>query len=185
MFQPMLVPHSAIQAICGARLATIRAITLTNNENSTLFRACWKIPSGRHFADNYWRSGNLIGQLDLSSGRVLRVLSGMGLSLSQYERHPDTQAAIVGFEIPHWSRIVETILNAARVMRPLGVIGWDVAVLDNGPVIVEMNESPDFGLTQLADGRGILDEKFIACMRSQKHAASARKNKVSQILKHF
>jgi hypothetical protein len=48
-----------------------------------------------------------------------------------------------------------------------------------------MNESPDFGITQLADGRGILDAEFIACMRNQKRAASTRKNKIGQILKHL
>jgi hypothetical protein len=41
--------------------------------------------------------------------------------------------------------------------------------LDEGPIIVEMNECPDYVLPQLADGRGILEPEFMDFMTVQQH----------------
>ena len=59
------------------------------------------------------------------SGQVLRVLSGSGLDLVQHDRHPDTNAALIGFQIPHWQRIIDTVIEAARLMQHVPMIGWD------------------------------------------------------------
>ena len=173
LFQKFVSPHAAIRAVCGNRLATARLVTLTTEAGPKLFRACWKIPAGANMADNYWRPGNLLAKVDMAQGKVERVLSGKGLDLVQHERHPDSGAALIGFQIPHWQRMVDTVTEAARLMQHVPLIGWDVAALDDGPVIVEMNERPDFFLPQLADGRGILQPElsdFLAVQKSNQAA---------------
>ncbi len=173
LLQKFAVPHAAIRALCGERLATIRIVSLNTEAGPKVFRACWKIPAGANVADNYWRSGNLLAQLDLAQGLVLRVVSGSGLGLTRHEVHPDTRAGMIGFAIPHWDAIVAMVLGAARLMRHVPLIGWDVAALDGGPVIVEMNERPDFFLPQLADARGVLDTELTAFLAEQKRKAAA------------
>jgi len=168
LFQKFTTPHAAIRALCGDRLATVRLITLATEDGPKVFRACWKIPAGANTADNYWRKGNLLAKVDIDQGKVLRVLSGVGLDLAHHERHPDTGAELVNFQIPHWQRMVDTVVEAARVMRHVPLIGWDVAALDDGPVIVEMNQNPDFFLPQLADGRGVLGPELTEFMAAQK-----------------
>ena len=59
-------------------------------------------------------------------------------------------------------------------MRHMPLIGWDMAMLETKPVIVEMNEKPDLFLNQLADGRGILDEELTTFIKSQKKKAADR-----------
>jgi len=168
VLQKFVSPHADIRAVCGERLATVRMVTLVTEAGPKLFRACWKIPAGANMADNYWRQGNLLAKIDMMQGRVERVLSGKGLELVRHEHHPDTGAALVGFQIPHWQRMVDTVIEAARLMRHVPMIGWDVAALDEGPVIVEMNERPDFFLPQLADGRGILQPEMMEFIAAQK-----------------
>jgi Sugar-transfer associated ATP-grasp len=168
LFQKFLVPHTAIRALCGDRLATVRVITLATEAGPKVFRVCWKIPAGANVADNYWRKGNLLAKIDISQGRVLRAVSGVGLDLVQHDRHPDTNAPLIDFQIPHWQHALDTVIEAARMMRHIPLIGWDVAVLDEGPVIVEMNENPDFFLPQLADGRGVLEAELTDFMAVQK-----------------
>ena len=63
--------------------------------------------------------------------------------------------------------MLDTVINAARLMQHVPLIGWDVTALDEGPVIVEMNETPDFFLPQLADGRGILEPELTDFMAVQ------------------
>jgi len=168
LFQKFMTPHAAIRALCGDRLATIRIITLATETGPKVFRVCWKIPAGENAADNFWRKGNLLAKIDIDQGRVKRVLSGVGLDLLQHDRHPDTDLPLIDFQIPHWQRALDIAIEAARMMRHIPLIGWDVAVLDEGPVVVEMNQTPDFILPQLADGRGVLEAELTDFMAVQK-----------------
>jgi hypothetical protein len=175
LFQKFAPPHPAIRALCGDRLPTIRIVTLNPDGGPKVFRACWKIPAGANIADNYWREGNLLAQIDVAQGTVLRVLSGAGLGLAHHIVHPDTKVRLIGFQIPHWGEMVSTVIEAARLMQHVPLIGWDVAALDSGPVIVEMNERPDFFLPQLADARGILDAELTDFLAVQKRKSAERR----------
>ena len=172
VLQKFAAPHAAIRALCGERLPTIRIVTLNPESGPKVFRACWKVPAGANVADNYWRDGNLLAQLDLVQGTVKRVVSGAGLGLAHHIVHPDTKIHMIGFRIPHWDAMVATVTEAARLMRHVPLIGWDVAALEDGPVIVEMNERPDFFLPQLADARGVLDAELTDFLATQKRKAA-------------
>ena len=80
---------------------------------------------------------------------------------------------MIGFQIPHWQGLVDTVIEAARLMQHIPLIGWDVAALDGGPVIVELNERPDFFLPQLSDARGVLDPELTGFLATQKRKQAA------------
>lgn len=183
IFQKFMSPHADIRAICGDRLATVRVITLATEASPKVFRACWKIPAGANAADNYWRKGNLLAQIDVAQGQVLRVLSGTGLDLLHHDRHPDSGTPLIGFPLPHWQRLLETAIEAARLMQHVPLIGWDIAVLDEGPVIIEMNECPDFVMVQLADGRGILQPELMDFMQVQQGKCAEYKKTMLEMRK--
>jgi len=160
LLQKRLSPHAAIRAICGDRLATVRIVTINPKSGPQILRACWKIPAGPNAADNFWRPGNLLGTIDLETGRIGRVVSGVGLKQSERLTHPDTGSVIEGFELPVWAEAKALALDAMKVFQQMGMIGWDIALTDNGPVIVEPNWTPDLALPQIADRRGVLDDQF-------------------------
>ncbi|MGE0627290.1 MAG: sugar-transfer associated ATP-grasp domain-containing protein, partial [Hyphomicrobiaceae bacterium] len=110
------------------------------------------------------------------TGEVKKVLSGDGLSLAEVTHHPDTGAALVGAHLPNWDRMKQAALEGARLMHEVGLIGWDMASTPDGPVIVEMNVTPDLGLCQLADARGMLDDTFTAFIAYQKRCEREQKN---------
>jgi hypothetical protein len=160
LLQRRVSPHAEVRAICGDRLATVRLLTTMTAKGPRIIRACWKIPAGAHGADNFWRAGNLLAQLDLATGRVLRVIRGVGMTLEEVTHHPDSGAALIGIHVPNWSEIVRTAVEAAKVLPDLKLVGWDIAPVDEGAVLVELNHTPDFILPQLADRRGIMDAAF-------------------------
>ena len=104
-------------------------------------------------------------------GRLGRVVSGTGLALREHAVHPDTGIALAGFQHPHWAAMSGLALEGARLMRHVPLIGWDVACTTLGPVIVEMNEAPDFFLVQLADRKGVLGPEFDAFLAEQRRRA--------------
>jgi hypothetical protein len=175
VFQPLIHPDPAVAQLCGDRIACVRIITALTEEGPKIMRACWKIPAGANMADNYWRAGNLLAQIDMQSGRVLRVSSGAGLGVRFHESHPDSGVALTGFAIPAWPEMKQLALSGAALMRHIPLIGWDLAPSENGPIIVEMNEAPDFFMVQFADRRGMLDEEFRSFMAFQVRNSDAHK----------
>ena len=167
MFQPHLAPHAATRAICGDRLATVRVVTIARAAGPEILRVCEKIPAGANAADNYWRPGNLLVQLDPQTGLRGRVTSGKGLELREHTHHPDSAAAISGTFVPNWDVVCELAKEAARLMKETGLMGWDIAPVDTGAVIVDANASPDLMLPQLADRRGILDAELLAFLEER------------------
>jgi hypothetical protein len=170
LLQRRVAPHAEVRTICGDRLATVRLLTVICAGAPRIIRACWKIPAGEHGADNFWRAGNLLAQLDLATGKVLRVIRGAGMALEDVTHHPDTGAALIGATVPNWAAVTSTALEAAKVLPDMNLIGWDIAPVDDGAVLVELNQTPDFILPQLADRRGILDDdlkRFLAECRQR------------------
>jgi Sugar-transfer associated ATP-grasp len=181
LFQKLVYPHRTIRALCGDRLATARIATIATEAGPKVFRACLKIPAGSNSADNYWRPGNLLAQVDLTEGRITRVTTGAGIDLTEITHHPDSGKELIGAIIPNWNAMLAATLAGARLMQHVPMIGWDIASVDAGAVIVEMNEAPDFFLHQLADRRGALEPEFQAFIdfqerNAKEHERRMRKN---------
>lgn len=168
LFQPRAAPAAEAREVCGDRLATVRVITILRNGEPKILRTCWKLPAGSNAADNYWRPGNILAQVDPDTGTIRRAMTGRGAELRQVLRHPDSGAELVGRVVPNWPAITEAALQAARAMNDFGLVGWDIAPVDGGALIVEMNHTPDLFLPQLADRRGILDAEFAAFLAERR-----------------
>lgn len=173
LFQKMVKPHRNLISVIGERLATLRILTIATPDGPKAFRAGWKLPAAGNVADNFWRPGNMLAGLDFETGRIERVTSGVGFEMTNVTHHPDTGAALIGLAVPDWERMKATAVEGAKLLRHFGVIGWDMAPTDNGPVIVEANETPDFSLVQIADRRGVICKEFNDLIAMQ-HKANVR-----------
>jgi hypothetical protein len=166
IFQEVLHPHPDIAAICGDRIANVRMVVALCDSEPELLRALWKIPAGRNIADNFWR-GNILGSLDVETGRVLRVTQGLGLKRRDLDVHPDTGRAIKSMTLPQWAAAKALCLDAARVMPGLRLQAWDISICDSGPVLGEVNSGGDYYLPQLATDKGMLEAKFLRLLASR------------------
>ena len=177
VFQKRVSPHSAIREICGDRLATVRFLTIVTKGKPRILRACWKIPAGVNAADNFWRPGNLLAQLDCESGRVMRVMRANGQKYEEVTHHPDSGISLQGISVPNWQELTLFAIEGAKMFADIPLIGWDIAPVDGGAIMVEANVTPDMKLHQLADRRGMLDDDFKEFLvERKKHAADAARN---------
>ncbi|MGA7713880.1 MAG: sugar-transfer associated ATP-grasp domain-containing protein [Rhizomicrobium sp.] len=171
-FQARISPHATVREMCGDRLATVRVLTIVTNGKPEILRACWKIPAGMHTADNFWRPGNLLAQLDLESGRVMRVIRASGTAFEEITHHPDSGMLITGTFVPNWQEVKRLAIDCAKVLEALPLVGWDIAPVDSGVILVEANVTPDMRLHQMADRRGILDPALKDFLRQRKKDAA-------------
>lgn len=67
---------------------------------------------------------------------------------NEYKNHPLTGEDLTNIKIPFVHEAFEMVKEAALVVPKIRYIGWDVAFTENGPIIVEGNEYPSYGLIQ-------------------------------------
>lgn len=65
-----------------------------------------------------------------------------------YVTHPDTGTVIKGMKLPFIPEAREMVKKAALLVPEVRYVGWDVAITQDGPVLIEGNFYPSYGLTQ-------------------------------------
>jgi len=105
--------------------------------------------------DNF-SAGGISAPIDLATGRLgpgrTHPLRG-ARSRVVHTRHPDTGEQIDGASVPHWARIVDTVLRATAALPFNRYVGWDVLVNDEDvPIILEANHNTDVNLLQVHGG---------------------------------
>lgn len=182
LVQPALRPHAAIAAaISPGALGTVRVVTMRGAAGVEVLAAAMKMPVGDNLIDNFGEglNGNLVADVDLATG----ILGGGVQSLSRewpeitgIERHPDTGCRIEGFRLPLWPQLIEVVSRGQAGLPELPTLGWDIAITDDGPVVVEANAGYGVDIIQLASRRGLrkLLSKVYALPRWQDRAPAER-----------
>lgn len=165
LFQRRLLPHPALAAAFGGTLASMRLLVLLDPGGARLESAVVKIPRSGGAADNYWRTGNMLGAVDPENGRIGRVVSGVGEDMALHDTHPDTGAALADLALPDWAAAKALCVTAACAFPGVRTQSWDVALTPAGPVLLEFNFGGDLNLHQLAHRRGALTDRYAAHLR--------------------
>ena len=150
LLQPKLTNHPELAEINLGTLSTFRVVTaLDEQEQPELIGAVLRKPSRADSAVDNFHAGGLAAPVDAATGR-LGAASDMGLKPSTrwHDVHPVTGGQIAGRTVPHWQEVIALVTEAHAKLGERVVIGWDVAVLADGPVIVEANGLPDQDILQ-------------------------------------
>ena len=165
LIQRRLNPAQDLAERFGPRLWSARLLVFVTPDGPEIHRAAAKIATGINAADNFWRTGNRLGAINVATGQITRVVSGTGLDLKEDGLHPDTQKAMLGTAIPNWTQIVADVKLAAQTFAGIRTQSWDIALADPAPTFLELNFGGDLNLHQLAHGQGVLDEQYRTHLR--------------------
>jgi hypothetical protein len=137
-------PHPALRALAGHEyLNTLRIVTLAEEGAPPRIVGClWRVGTGGEPVDSF-RSGatrNLCAAVG-EDGRAGMpwALAQSGFGLEPVPVHPATGARIEGYRVPDWNLARDLALRAAEALRELPSVGWDVALTDRGPMVIEGN----------------------------------------------
>lgn len=168
LFQTVLEAHPALRGITTGT-PTVRTILILEDGRPELLHAIWKIPAGGNVADNFWRPGNLLADVDMATGAVRRVTRGFGLKFEELTAHPDSERNLRGLVLPDWDKVIALSLDCASIFSGLGFQSFDIALTPAGPVVVEVNNGSAFNLSQLVTGRGFLTDRFAEFLRRNRY----------------
>jgi len=90
--------------------------------------------------------GGLYAFIDVHSGIIQEAhqIEHPG-KMIKIKFHPESSVQIYGAQVPNWVLIRNSILKTAELISPLiKIVGWDVVVTNDGFVVIEGNNGPDF-----------------------------------------
>jgi len=174
LFQRRIPQHPEIAALCGNTLSTVRIVTIIPEDGRPrIAYASWKIAAPDAMADNSWRPGSISAAVDTRSGRVTRAQSGLGIAGTLVESCP-RGAPLIGRAVPLWEEAKATALAAHAAFPDVRIVGWDVAISPDGPVVLEGNVRPNHLAYQISSGRGALASDCARLARSVRRARLSR-----------
>jgi hypothetical protein len=155
--QYCLVNHPAFSDINLGALSTARVLTCRNETGGIeVTHAVLRMPRRPGAPIDNFHAGGIAAAIDLETGRLGRA-SDIGLKADSdwHERHPTTGAQILGRRLPHWPAVLDLVRAAHAAIGDRVVVGWDVAILEQGPCLVEGNGRPDLDIIQRIYRTGI------------------------------
>ena len=164
LIQRTLDAEEKLAAVTGDTIASVRILVLLS-ETPEIASAVIKIPSGDSIADNFWRTGNALGAIDLETGTIARVIVNRADGQALPEPGDHRLSGLIGTRVPGWDKITALGTRAASVFPRIRTQSWDIAVSGEDPVLMEFNFGGDLNLHQLAHNRGALEPRYVAHLK--------------------
>lgn len=138
--QHFLNQDSSLSVIAPS-VNTLRVVTLYTVDNQVLVvGALMRFGKDNAYVDNTSRGGVAVG-VNLESGTLKCV--GYDLMSRKYYTHPTSKFIFEDHKIPHWD---DALLLARKTQNEFSfykLLGIDIAITADGPVIVEINGAYD------------------------------------------
>lgn len=163
---PRLLNHPALSDLSNGALSTIRIVTCLDEQGrAEVTNAAFRMARGKNVTVDNFHAGGIAAEVDIATGRLGRASDlGRKPASTWHERHPGTGARIEGRLLPGWPTVVELVVAAHEAFGARVLIGWDVALLSDGPCLVEGNGSPDLDIIQRTSQRPIGNERLGALL---------------------
>lgn len=161
LVQPYVRNHPDVAAL-SAHLATVRCYNFRDGDDLAVRWTLLKLVGGDNIADNYWRDGNMLADVDPDTGRLKRVITGEGFALRTIDSHPVSGQPFADVSLPYWADVLALNERCANIYSPIRYSNTDIAITPDGPVVVEVNIGGAFTLPQLATGQGMLTDEVAA-----------------------
>lgn len=150
LIQERLKQHEEMNKLNATSVNTLRILTYRSDMEILLIYSVVRIGRQGQVIDNQSAGG--ISAIINEDGKLGKYAYG-GFTEEKVEK-TDSGTVLEGFEIPSYTKAIETVKQLHFQLPYFNLIGWDIAIDEEGdPVLIEWNASP--GLSQSAFGPGL------------------------------
>lgn len=151
VYQEVIKQHGKINEIYENAVNPLRIITYLDDNNLHYISSFMTFGMGKKDVSNN-SSGGIFIPVDLSKGK----LKGKAIQYLEYDglqctTHPDSGVKFDGFKIPFFEESLEMIEKAVEYL-PIKLSGWDIAITEDGPCIIEGNSFPSMASMDIGYG---------------------------------
>jgi len=151
LFQETLAQHSEMNRLNSSCVNTLRLDTFIDGDGKIEIISSQVRMSFRELHVDNVSSGGCGVAVNLTTGRLnsngFMSLKNGGIHLPT--EHPVTRVIFKDFTVPLFEEAKELVIRAAGCIPNLRLIGWDVAITEEGPVLIEGNSDYDLVGTDL------------------------------------
>lgn len=172
LVQPRLQNHPDLTDLSHGPLAAVRLITGRRPDGRIeLVAATFKMPTGTGITNNH----GISSRVDLDTGEL-----GPAIAYSPFhdafESHPETGGKIAARRLPDWEAAKSLGLAAHGHLPDYVFIGWDIAIADRGPVLLEGNANWDTLSIQKSHMSSLIELYFADLCQEYLEGGTARVN---------
>lgn len=142
--------HPELAEVSSGALCSVRVVSCLDEQgNPEITHAVLRMAQTPGIVVDNFHAGGIAAPVDLETG-IIGMATDLGLNRHTrwWGNHPTTSAPIVGRRVPMWDRVADLARRAHAAFPDQIVVGWDVAVLESGPSMIEGNKGPDLDIIQ-------------------------------------
>jgi hypothetical protein len=154
LFQGTVKQHPELNKLNPTSLNTIRFDTFIDKDGKIeIISGYIRMSINNSFVDNITAGGCQVG-IDIQSGKLKKTgFSSLGTyGVKVLTAHPVTNTVFENFSIPYFNDAKDLVVKSASFMPALRLVGWDVAIGESGPVLIEGNSDYDISGNDLSEG---------------------------------
>ncbi|MBR4659218.1 MAG: hypothetical protein IKP26_08205 [Clostridia bacterium] len=148
--EPIVENHDIIKAIYPNSLNTIKVTVLQTAQGPKIVTAIIRF-GNQTIVDNV-HSGGMAAGINIATGQIETL--AMDKHFQRYSQHPETNHQIKGLVLPEWEKIKALAVRASTVTPRLRYTSWDIALTQNGPIMIEGNWDAEFYMEQTLYNQG-------------------------------
>lgn len=160
VLQEIVVQDKRINKIVSSSLNTLRIVTLfTKSGEAIVISALMRFGVGGAYVDN-WSSGGVAVGVNHYSGVLYET--AYDKHGNKYFEHPDSKLRFEGFQVPEWDKVCELAIKVQCAFSFYKLLGLDIAITEDGPVLIEINQSTDIVLQEQTAGPLLADKTIFS-----------------------
>lgn len=137
LVEEIIIQNSKVSKLYSGSVNTLRIFTFFDGKETHILNSIFKI-GNNGFVDNF-SSGGMYTFLD-KKGKV--IVPAIDQADNKIEIHPSSNEKIIGFSVPNFDKACKMVKEAAKLIKEVKYVGWDIAILENDVALVEGNEFP-------------------------------------------
>jgi hypothetical protein len=139
IIQPGIIQDPEISKIFPGSVNTCRVLTENKEGNVRIVSAMLRIGRGHNDVDNA-SSGGICTNVNIRTGKFGNF--AISYNNEKFTRTPDTQFEFSNQGTSRWKEIEKFTVESAGKLPFFTYLGWDIALTQETPLVVEINSSP-------------------------------------------
>jgi len=142
IFESLVRQTEQFAAFNASSVNTVRFMTALYPDGSAKVIATFiKIGRAGRCVDNAGGGGNVDVCVDVATGEIRYAIQFDGWHhVQNIDTHPDNGNPLNGVVIENWESIKAEVIRFQQAFPYCKVAGWDIAITDAGPVVIEVND---------------------------------------------
>ena len=155
IFESLITQTEQMKSFNPSSVNTLRFMTtLYPDGEAQIIAVFLKIGRSGKCVDNAGSGGNVDSGINIENGEIINpTIFSACRDLTPIDVHPDSGVLLRGVKIENWEKITKKVIDFQKKFPFVKAAGWDIALTQTGPVIIEVNDMWD-RIGQLFIGRG-------------------------------